>query len=72
LVLGETVGAFKIFGIILGIFAVLLMYGGGNTLNSFGKETIFFWLVVFASLFRALYGIVSKAALSANAEPHSV
>lgn len=72
LVLGEIVGAFKIFGIILGVFAVLLMYGGGKTSNPLGKETIFFWLVVFASLFRALYGIVSKAALSANAEPHSI
>lgn len=72
LVLGESVGANKIFGIILGIIAVLLMYGGGKTSNIFGKSTVFLWLVICASLFRALYGIVSKAGLSAKADPQSI
>lgn len=64
--------AFKIFGIVLGIIAVLLMYGGNGTSNYSGKTALYFWLVVFASLFRALYGVVSKAGLTANAEPQSI
>ena len=72
LVLDESIGAFKLFGILLGVFAVLLMQGSGSTLNTSGRAKIFFWLVVIASLFRALYGIVSKAGLSANAEPQSI
>jgi drug/metabolite transporter (DMT)-like permease len=72
LVLGESIAAIKILGIMLGVFAVLLMYEDGKTLNPFGKTTTFFWLVVLASLFRALYGIVSKAGLTAKAEPQSI
>jgi drug/metabolite transporter (DMT)-like permease len=72
LVLGESMDTFKIFGIILGIIAVLLMYGGNGTSSFSGKTALYFWLVVFASLFRALYGVVSKAGLSANAEPQSI
>jgi drug/metabolite transporter (DMT)-like permease len=45
------------------------MYGGDKTRNPLGKTATFFWLVVVASLCRALYGIVSKAGLSAHAEP---
>lgn len=72
LVLNESIGSNKIFGIILGIIAVLLMYGGGKTSNISGKSTAFFWLVICASLLRALYGIVSKAGLTAKADPQSI
>jgi len=72
LVLNESIGANKIFGIILGIIAVLLMYGGGKTSNSSGKSTAFFWLVICASLLRALYGIASKAGLTAKADTQSM
>lgn len=72
LVLGESVGAYKILGIIIGIIAVLSMYRGGNTANPDGKQAIFLWLCIFASLFRALYGVVSKAGLTANADPQSI
>jgi len=72
LVLNESVGASKIFGIILGIIAVLLMYGGGKTSDIYEKSTAFFWLVICASLFRALYGVVSKAGLTAKADPQSI
>jgi drug/metabolite transporter (DMT)-like permease len=71
-VLSEPVGANKIFGIILGIIAVLLMYGGGKTSDISGKSTTFFWLAICASLFRALYGVVSKAGLTAKADPQSM
>jgi len=72
LVLGESVGAYKILGIIIGVIAVLSMYRGGNTVNNDGKPAIFLWLCIFASLFRALYGVVSKAALTAKADPQSI
>ena len=72
LILGESAGVFKVFGIMLGVISVLLIYKGGQTTNSFGKATVFFWLVVCASLFRAIYGVVTKAGLSANAEPQSL
>jgi len=72
LILGESAGVFKVFGIMLGVISVLLIYKGGQTTNSFGKATVFFWLVVCASLFRAIYGVVAKAGLSANAEPQSL
>ncbi len=72
LILGESAGVFKVFGIMLGVISVLLMYRGNQTTNPPGKATVFFWLVVCASLFRAIYGVVSKAGLSANAEPHSL
>ncbi|MDD2851429.1 MAG: EamA family transporter [Desulfuromonadaceae bacterium] len=72
LVLHESVGQMKLTGIIIGIIAVLLMYGAGKTLNTHEKSRIFFWIVVCASLCRALYGIVSKAGLSAQADAQSM
>lgn len=72
LVLGESVGAYKVLGIIIGIIAVLSMYRGGHTSNPDGKSAMFLWLCIFASLFRALYGVVSKAGLTANADPQSI
>ncbi len=72
LVLHESVGKIKLAGIIFGIIAVLLMYGAGKTANTHGKSALFFWIVVCASLCRALYGIVSKAGLSAQADAQSM
>lgn len=72
LVLHEFVGQIKLVGIIIGIIAVLLMYGAGKSSNTHVKSTLFFWIVVCASIFRALYGIVSKAGLSAQADAQSM
>jgi drug/metabolite transporter (DMT)-like permease len=72
LVLGESIGSYKIAGIALGVIAVFLMYGGGNASNSNGKSRLFFWIVVCAAICRALYGIVSKSGLSANADAQSM
>ena len=72
LVLGESVGAYKILGIIIGIIAVLSMYQGSHTSTPDGKSAMFLWLCIFASLFRALYGVVSKAGLTAKADPQSI
>lgn len=72
LVLQESVGSFKLAGIVVGIIAVLLMYGNGKATDTHGKSVLFFWIVVCASLCRALYGIVSKAGLSAQADAQSM
>jgi drug/metabolite transporter (DMT)-like permease len=72
LVLSESVGAFKLAGIVAGICAVLLMYGSGKATGRHEKSRLFFWLVVCASLCRALYGIVSKSGLSAYADAQSM
>jgi drug/metabolite transporter (DMT)-like permease len=72
LVLDESIGAIKLLGIALGIFAVLLMHRDGKTPNVSGKVKKYFWLAVCASLCRALYGIVSKAGLSAYVNPQSI
>jgi len=68
LVLHESIVTIKIAGIILGILAVILMngYGKGGSLSA--RSTVFFWIAVLASLFRALYGVVAKAGLSAGAD----
>lgn len=72
LILGEFVGTFKLAGIVVGIIAVLLMYGGGKASGSNGKSPLYFWIVVSASLCRALYGIASKAGLTAHADAQSM
>jgi len=72
LVLNESIGSFKLAGIVVGIIAILLMYGNGKSTRSHGKSLLFFWIVVCASLCRALYGIVSKAGLSAHADAQSM
>jgi drug/metabolite transporter (DMT)-like permease len=72
LFLRESVGSLKLFGIALGICSVLLMYTGGARGNRGEKAALFFWLAVSASLCRALYGVISKAGLSAQAERQSI
>ena len=71
LILGESTGVLKLVGILFGVVSVLFMYRGSRTTKPFGSVIVFFWLVVCASLFRAIYGVVSKAGLSANVEPQS-
>ena len=72
LFLHESAGAVKISGVLLGIAAVILMHSGGTTSNTPGTATVFFWLVICASACRALYGVVSKAGLTAQADPQSL
>ena len=72
LVLHETIGTLKLFGIVLGICAVLLLNKNGNTADQAKKAQIYFWLVVCASFCRALYGIVAKSGLSAHVEPQLI
>ena len=70
--LNEPLGFFKIAGVILGLFAVFLLYRR-NELGSTGKSHAFFFgLAITASIFRALYGVTSKAGLLQGASLQSL
>ena len=68
-VLHEPLGIFKIFGIICGLVAVLLLFNKGKNTYQHINFTIFFLIAVAASLIRASYGIITKMGISSNAEP---
>ncbi len=70
--LSETIELVKLTGIALGIVSVLLLYRGSNSNNTNQSTRLFFWLVVFASLLRAAYGVVSKAALLESADKNTI
>ena len=68
--LGETVAFTKLVAIVFGIAAALTLYGG--TRGGAPVVQLFFWLAVLASALRALFGVVSKAALSAGVSKPSL
>ncbi|RLB72522.1 MAG: EamA/RhaT family transporter [Deltaproteobacteria bacterium] len=70
--LDESIGLYKLAGITFGVISVLLLYKSSNGKTANQTAKIFFWLVVFASLLRAAYGIVSKIALLASADKNAI
>ena len=73
LFLNEPLGILKSSGIVIGTIAVLVLYqGNGSGDSGQANPAIFFGLAVAASLMRALYGVVSKAGLSANADSQTM
>lgn len=70
--LSEGIEFIKLTGITFGIIAVLLLYKNNNSKTPSHTAKIFFWLVVFASLLRAAYGVVSKVGLVASADKNSI
>jgi len=68
--LHETLGLFKAIGIGSGILAILLLAGRPAAGVTAQLHRQFVWLVIFASLLRALYGVITKAGLNqgGNAE----
>jgi drug/metabolite transporter (DMT)-like permease len=73
LVLGESLDAFKIAGVLAGIITVFLLYrpereSAGHDRN-FG---LFLTLIILASVIRALYGIVTKAGVDAGGDPDTM
>ena len=71
--LDEPLGLFKVIGVGLGLFAVFLLYRrnkqhGGNE----KRYPFFFALAITASLFRAFYGVTSKAGFMQGASLQSV
>ena len=64
LFLDESLGIYKGLGIAAGILAVLLLYRpAGHDHATQRTFLLYFSLAVLASLFRALYGVTSKAGL---------
>ena len=73
LVLGESLDAFKIAGVLAGIMTVFLLYRperepGGHDRNF----VLFLALIILASVIRALYGIVTKAGVDAGGDPDTM
>jgi len=69
LFLNEDLDGLKALGIGLGVAAVALLYHPGGHGEARGSRfTVFFALVVLASLLRAVYGVLSKAGLNAGAD----
>jgi drug/metabolite transporter (DMT)-like permease len=68
LLLDEPLGVLKAAGVLCGIVAVWMLYTRKprDSLAEFAQ--VFFWVAVFASLLRALFGIVAKAGLQAGAD----
>mgnify|MGYP001157120373 FL=1 len=73
LLLSEDVGVFKIIGIGVGVFAVILLYRGTeNDDRGVAIPLLFFILAIAASIFRAVYGVASKYALEQGAAPEGM
>lgn len=70
--LSEGIELIKLTGIMLGVISVLLLYKSNSNKTPMRSTTLFFWLVVFASLLRAAYGVVSKIALLASADKNTI
>lgn len=66
--LDESVGILKAAGVLCGILAVLALYDRDQPGRSTKPVKMFLWLVVSASLLRALFGIVAKAGIQAEAD----
>jgi drug/metabolite transporter (DMT)-like permease len=73
LVLGESLDAFKIAGVLAGIMTVFLLYRPERESGGHDRHFILFLaLVILASLIRALYGIVTKAGVDAGGDPNTM
>ncbi len=71
--LDEPLSSFKITGVVLGLFAVFLLYRRSKQHGSNEKRYPFFFaLAITASLFRAFYGVTSKAGFLQGASLQSL
>ena len=68
LFLGEVMTLVKLAGIACGVFAVLLLYRHQRGLGDAQELRLGLYLVFCGALCRAIYGVVSKAGLSAGAD----
>jgi drug/metabolite transporter (DMT)-like permease len=70
--LNETMSGFKLAGILCGIVAVLLLYHHQNSTGSYTSLKSGLILVIIGALLRAIYGVVTKAGLSAEADANGL
>ena len=66
--LDESLGILKSAGVLCGVLSILALYDREQPRPSIGPVQVFFWLAVSASLLRALFGIVAKAGIEADAD----
>ena len=62
--LNEQLTPIKLLAIGFGVAAVLILYGGTGSRSTSQTIHIYFWVAALASLFRACFGVISKAALN--------
>jgi len=67
--LGETVGIFKVAGILMGICGVLLLYQKSHPDRENRTFILFFSVAIIASIFRATYGVITKGGILQQADP---
>jgi drug/metabolite transporter (DMT)-like permease len=65
--LGETTSVFALLGIASGVTAVVFLYQRQDTGGMAHLPRLFLSIAILAALLRATFGVVSKAALEANA-----
>ena len=68
LVLPESIGWMKGIGITLGVIAVFLLYEPSKFNTKKNRWFIFFVVAISASLFRAIYGVITKAGIIKHAD----
>ena len=72
LFLHEPLGTDKVLGICSGIIAVILLYQKKQIPYQVSNGNLFFIIAILASLFRAMYGVVTKAGLMNEADPQII
>jgi len=70
--LNEILSGFKLAGILCGIIAVLLLYHHQNSTSSYTTLKSGLILVIIGAVLRAIYGVVTKAGLSAGADTNGL
>jgi transporter family protein len=70
--LNESISAFKLAGVGCGLVAVLLLYRHQNSTGSNTMLKTGLILVIVGALLRAVYGVVTKAGLSAEADANGL
>lgn len=68
LLLDEDLATTKLAGIALGVLAVLTLLRRSHGTATAGYRVLFVWLVILASLLRAVYGVLTKAGLNRGAD----
>ena len=70
--LNETVTAYKLAGVLCGLVAVILLYQHQNSTGKLTTLKAGLILVSVGALLRAIYGVVTKAGLSAEADANGL
>ena len=72
LFLAESLAVLKLTGIAFGVLAAVLLYQHHQQQTTRRNLALFFWLAVLASVFRAGFGVLSKAGISADGSASSM